>query len=269
MPEDGRRAAAKPTARRRQGRGQGRRARPPRPRPRPPRARRKAEAKGARQKAAGQGRQEAPQGRSPTAEQVVRRRSSAVAPRATVSPRSCRTVLVARRWSTLRHADNRRAMSSMNTAGGQSGREPAERSSRGAIRSRGQGRPRERSQLLHRPHPEHQRRRCVHRDAPPAPHRRPDHAEVHAAGLRQDRSPSRPRCAGSARTPRCMRVDGGTGMGVRFINLSPEASAAINAFLAEPRLAVLRRRRLASAASPARAPASAARSRDAAVLGAD
>ena len=27
------------------------------------------------------------------------------------------------------------------------------------------------------------------------------------------------------------RVDGGTGMGVRFINLSPEASAAINAFV--------------------------------------
>jgi uncharacterized protein (TIGR02266 family) len=28
-----------------------------------------------------------------------------------------------------------------------------------------------------------------------------------------------------------MRAEGGTGMGVRFINLSPEASAAINAFV--------------------------------------
>jgi uncharacterized protein (TIGR02266 family) len=28
-----------------------------------------------------------------------------------------------------------------------------------------------------------------------------------------------------------MRADGGTGMGVRFINLTPEASAAINAFV--------------------------------------
>ena len=28
-----------------------------------------------------------------------------------------------------------------------------------------------------------------------------------------------------------MRADGGTGMGVRFINLSPEASAAINSFI--------------------------------------
>ena len=28
-----------------------------------------------------------------------------------------------------------------------------------------------------------------------------------------------------------MRADGGTGMGVRFINLSPETSAAINAFV--------------------------------------
>ena len=28
-----------------------------------------------------------------------------------------------------------------------------------------------------------------------------------------------------------MRADGGTGMGVRFINLTPEASAAINGFL--------------------------------------
>jgi hypothetical protein len=28
-----------------------------------------------------------------------------------------------------------------------------------------------------------------------------------------------------------MRADGGTGMGVRFINLSPEASAAISGFL--------------------------------------
>ena len=28
-----------------------------------------------------------------------------------------------------------------------------------------------------------------------------------------------------------MRIDGATGMGVRFINLSPEASAAINAFV--------------------------------------
>ena len=55
--------------------------------------------------------------------------------------------------------------------GGQSGREPAERSGRGAIRSRGEGRSRERSQLLHRAHPEHQLGRRVHRDAPHAPHR--------------------------------------------------------------------------------------------------
>ena len=68
--------------------------------------------------------------------------------------------------------------------GGQSGRVPRERPSRRALRPRDQGRPRERAQLLHRPHAEHQRRRLVHRDAPPAAHRRSHHAEVPAPGHR-------------------------------------------------------------------------------------
>ena len=44
-------------------------------------------------------------------------------------------------------------------------------------------------------------------------------------------STSRPRCAGSARTRRSSASKARQGMGVRFINLSPEASAAINAFI--------------------------------------
>ena len=59
-----------------------------------------------------------------------------------------------------------------------------------------------------------------------------DHAEVHVAGVGEDA-----RCGdGGALDPRELRAPSHrrrrTGMGVRFINLSPETSAAINAFVA-------------------------------------
>ena len=50
-------------------------------------------------------------------------------------------------------------------------------------------------------------------------------------------------------------------MGVRFINLSPEASAAIQKFLAEPRLALLRRRMSEGGAHAPRRPPKSGRSR--------